>query len=273
MISRLAQLLNLERPIVDLDLESTGIFVNRDRIVQIAIIKFYPNGEVTEWQSLINPGVKIDPEASAVHKITDEMVADAPTFASLAEKIHMGLRECDLLGYNLKAFDVPLIQAEFARCGITYKEPRVVDVFKLYTRVSPRNLTAAVKEFLGETFDAAHDALSDTRATARVLEAMMERHPEIPRDVQGIHDLLFNNARGLDQQGKFTWKGAEIVWNFGKFNGQPLRDVLRGPCPSCGTRSCRCMRGYAEWLLKADFAEDTKTIVRDALAGRFPTKG
>jgi DNA polymerase-3 subunit epsilon len=175
-LSRLASLLNLERPLVDLDLETTGIFPNRDRIVQIGIIKFYPSGEVTEWETLVNPGVVIDPAASAVHKISDDMVRDAPTFCQLSAKLFTGLHECDLLGYNLKAFDIPFLQAEFARCNLVYKEPRVIDVFKLYQRLSPRNLTAAVKEFLGETFDTAHDALSDVRMTARVFVAMLERH-------------------------------------------------------------------------------------------------
>jgi DNA polymerase III subunit epsilon len=269
MISRLAQLLNLDRPLVDLDLETTGIFPKRDRIVQIGIIKFYPNGDVTEWETLVNPGIPIDPEASAVHKITDEMVQDAPTFCSLSEKLFVGLHECDVLGYNLKAFDIPFLQEEFARCNRVWKEPRVVDVFKLYQRVSPRNLTAAVKEFLGETFEAAHDALSDVRATARVLEAMLEAHQEIPRDVQGIHDLLFKATNGLDAQGKFAWKGAEVVVNFGKWQGKPLRDAR-----SCSCRGrCQCLRGYLEWMIKSDFPDDTKTIARNALAGTFPTKG
>lgn len=265
---RLHELLNLDRPLVDLDLETTGIFPNRDRIVQIGIIKFYPNGEVTEWETLVNPGVAIDPEASAVHKITDDMVRDAPTFAALATKVFAGLHECDFLGYNLKVFDIPFLQAEFQRVGMTLKEPRVIDVFKLYQRVSPRNLTAAVKEYLGETFDTAHNALSDVRMTARVLEAMLARHQDIPRDVQAIHDLLFKPT-GLGG-GKFAWRGAEVVWNFGKFNGQPLRDAAKN-C-SCRGR-CSCMRGYAEWMLKSDFPEETKKIVRDALVGTFPRKG
>lgn len=266
---RLAELLHLERPLVDLDLETTGIFPNRDRIVQVGLIKFYPNGEVTEWETLVNPGLAIDPEASAVHKISDDMVRDAPTFCEIAPVLFKGLEDCDFLGYNLKTFDIPFLQHEFARCNLVLKEPRVIDVFKLYQRVSPRNLTAAVKEFLGETFETAHNALSDVRMTARVLEAMLERHQEIPRNVQGIHDLLFKATSGLDAQGKFAWKGAEVIVNFGKWQGRPLRDALHCSCRG----RCQCLRGYLTWMVKSDFAEDTKTIARDALQGRFPTKG
>lgn len=259
MISNIAERLHLERPLVCLDLETTGIFPARDRIVQIGIVKFYPNGEVTEWQSLINPGMAIDPEASAVHKIDDAAVEHAPTFADLAPIIAGGLEDCDLLGYNLKVFDIPFLQAEFARCSFTFKEPRVIDVFKLYQRVSPRNLTAAVKEFLGETFEAAHDALADVRMTARVLEAMLTQHPEIPTNVQGIHDLLFKPVNGLDADRKFAWKGAECVLNFGKWAGFSIRDPQ--------------VRGYLDWIAsKGNFAEDTKSIARLALAGQYPRK-
>jgi DNA polymerase III subunit epsilon len=270
MMSQLAELLHLERPLVDLDLETTGIFPNRDRIVQVGLIKFYPDGTVNEWQTLVNPGVLIDPEASAVHKISDDMVRDAPTFCSIASKLFAGLQDCDFMGYNLKVFDIPFLQAEFGRCNLVLKEPRVIDVFKLYQRLSPRNLTAAVKEFLGETFDTAHDALSDTRMAARVLEAMLVKHLDIPRDVSGIHDLLFKSTSGLDAAGKFAWKGTEAVVNFGaKFNGTPLRNAAHCTCRG----RCQCLRGYLEWMVRSDFADDTKAIARGALQGTFPTKG
>lgn len=271
-LAELIPLLNLERPIVVLDLETTGVNVKLDRIVQLGIIKLYPNGEVTEWETLVNPGVLIDPDASAVHKITDDMVRDAPTFASLGPKVLAGLTDCDLLGYNLKVFDIPLLQEEFARCNIVYKEPCVVDVFRLYTRLSPRNLTAAVKEYLGETFDAAHDALADVRMTVRVLIAMLKRHDDVPRSVRGIHDLLFKAQNGLDAAGKFAWKGAEVVVNFGKWQGHRLSDAKR-TCPGCGTRRCACIRGYLQWMIEKDFADDTKKIARDALMGAFPARG
>lgn len=253
--------MKLQRPLVVIDLEATGPDPLIDRIVQIACVKVKPDGTRTEWQSLVNPKIPIPARSTEIHGITDEMVKGAPTFWDIARSVEAGIRGCDLGGFNIKRYDWPLLKTEFARVGIKFTtEPLLVDALKIFHHFAPRNLAVAVQTYCGREHEAAHNALSDARATLDVLEAQLQKHAgEMPETPEEIAAWLTppRDPDHLDAEGKFRWLGDEVVITFGKHAGQPLQKV--------GER-------FLKWMLGADFAEDAKAIARDALNGKFPSK-
>lgn len=273
----LHKMLNLTRPLVSLDLETTGIKPREDRIVQIGICKLRPTGEYTEWKTYVNPGIPIPKEvieAMAEAAITDDMVKDAPMFPEIAAVVHKGLEGCDLLGYNLKVFDIPLLIAEFDRCRMIFEEPYVVDGYKLVNKIVRRNLSWFVENYEpavnpfpdmpNEPF-AAHDALHDARAVMRAFVGFMNKHDNVPTTVKGCHDLCFLAPRDpstLDPDGKFAWDNeGKCVINFGKkHSGRRLELVAR------------IDPGYLEWMLGGEFNPVVKQICKEALGGKFPSK-
>lgn len=258
----IVDIISLERPLVALDLETTGLSSKHDRIVQIGIEKFYPDGRITSWESIIDPTIPIPKEASDVHHITDEIVAGEPTFEDIAPILFVGLKECDLLGYNLHSFDVKFLVAEFARCKMKFIVPRIIDAYKIYIRHYPRNLTNAVAHYLNEDLVDAHSALADARASMRLFRAQLIRHPDIPRSVQDIHDSFFAKDKNfLDPEGKIIWnETGDAVMNFStQHKGKLLKLVPRG---------------FLQWVVKdAGFSDEIKFIVNEALQGRYPVKG
>lgn len=226
----------------------------KDRIVQVGIIKKYPDGTVNEWQSLVNPEMHIPLEVVEVHGIDDEKVRDAPTFKDLASILWNGLNGEDICGYNVR-FDIDFIRSEFKRLNANFKHGRVIDAFKIFTHYHPRNLTAAVKHYLNEDFEEkAHDALEDIRQTARVFEAQLTRHPELPRDVDELSDKFYDLVPEgfLDPDRKLMWRDGEPVFAFGKCEYQSIHKA--------STR-------YLHWVLQADFPDTVKDIIKYVLKG------
>lgn len=252
--------LDLKRPLVIFDVETTGIHPQVDRVCQIGLVKLYPTGKVTEWRSLINPTIPIPPEVSAIHGITDEAVKDAPVFKDVAPQLAGGLMGCDVGGFNVR-FDVTFIDKEFERVGgkDVLKGCLVVDSFRIFLQKEPRNLEAAVKFYLNREITGAHDALADARSAYQVLVAQLERYPDLPRDVDELHKIYFESpAQGhLDADGKLAWRHNEATINFGKWAAIPIRKVDRG---------------YLEWMLKGDFSEVVKNVIRECIAGRYPRR-
>jgi DNA polymerase-3 subunit epsilon len=252
--------LELKRSLVVTDVETTGTHPQVDRIVQIGLVKLYPNGRITEWQSLINPGEPIAPEITAIHGITDDMVSRAPTFREIAPMLASGLLGCDIGGFNVR-FDMLFLKKEFERVGATgiLDGAKIVDVFRIFCQKEPRTLTAAVKFYLNQELSGAHDALVDAKATVNVLEAQLERYPELPNTVDEIHAIFFQKpAEGyLDPEGKLAWRHGEATINFGKYATVKLRQVEKK---------------YLEWMLNGDFSYEVKHIIREALEGRFPRR-
>jgi DNA polymerase-3 subunit epsilon len=252
--------LTLERPLVSIDVETTGVSYGRDRIVQIGMVNMPVDGAVREGMLYINPGMPIPPEATAVHHITDEMVRDAPKFSDIAERLYNTLSSADICGYNV-AFDLRFITDEFARCNFQFKPNRVIDVFRIYQKYYPRTLVQAIKDYLEEeASDQAHDALFDARSSLRVLGGQLRKHPDLPRTVAELVEFLAEKRRPdyIDRTGKIAWRNGVAVVNFGKkHHGRPLREVPRD---------------YLTWMLSAEFEEDTKDIIRRALEGRYPVK-
>ncbi len=258
-------MIKLDRAICIFDLEATGTNVLEDRIVDICVLRREPDGSESLFSSLVNPGVPIPPEASAIHHITDEMVADQPRLSDLAPKIQEIFKDADLSGFNASKYDIPLLSAEFKRFGGEWPGPnrRVVDSFTIFARKERRDLTAAYKFYCGKDLTGAHRAEADVRATAEILWAQVEKYADLPKDVAGIEAWCNQiDPSRVDQEGKFVWKNGEAVFGFGnKHKGKSIREVVRSD------------RGYMAWMIeKGNFSGDVIRICREALEGKFPEK-
>ena len=253
----------LERPLVFFDIESTGTNPYRDRIVEIAVIKVMPDGSREDVVRRINPTIPIPEGASAVHGIYDADVADAPTFDVIAHNLFNYLDNCDLAGYNIVKFDVPMLQEEFKRCGLVLdmKERKLIDVFNIFCRLYPRTLSAAYEFFCGGNLEDAHSALADTDATVSVLLGPLAKHPELPREMAGLAEFsAARDADFVDSEGRLKFSGSEVVVNFGKNSGRRLRDLaVEDP-------------GFLRWMLRSDFSDEVKNIIQKALIGEFPVR-
>lgn len=253
--------LKLARPLVIFDLETTGVRIGGDRIVQIAAVKRYPDGRRTAWSSLVNPEMPIPAGASAIHGITDDKVIGQPTFRELAETVLKAFSGCDLGGFNVRKFDWPFLLAEFGRVGYQVDwQPRFVDSMAIFHAFVRRDLSAASVHYLGREHVDAHSAVADVEVTEAILEQQLQRHPEVPRTPEEIHEWLFpTDPNAVDSGGRFRWEGDEVVLAFGKHSGTKLRNVDVG---------------FLRWMTGASFiAEDAKAIARNALNGQYPTKG
>ena len=258
-------MIKLDRPICIFDLEATGVNVLEDRIVDVCVLRREPDGTETVFSSLVNPGVPIPPEASAIHHITDDMVADQPRMADLAPKLLEIFAGADLSGFNAARYDIPLLTAELKRVGVDWPGTgrRVVDSFVIFSRKERRDLTAAYKFYCGKDLTGAHRAEADVRATAEILWAQAERYPDIPQDVAGLEAWCNQvDPSRVDADGKFVWKSGEAAFGFGnKHKSKTLREVVRTD------------RGYISWMIeKGNFSADVVRICREALDGKFPVK-
>ena len=254
--------LKLVRPLVVFDIESTGVSPRKDRIIELAAIKLMPDGEEISKCWLMNPGVPIPPETTAIHGISDEIVKDCPTFADKAEEIFEFFRVCDLSGFNADRFDIPCLEEEFARVGMAFAPSarKHVDVQRIYHKKEPRDLSAAVRFYLGRNHDGAHGAEADTRATLDVLKAQMEKYPDLPRTTAAMDEYLVpHDPMNADRAGTLRWKDGELTINFGKKKGESLKKLLLNE------------PNYLKWILKGDFDTEVRMIIKDLLDnGRLP---
>lgn len=255
--------LKLERPLIYFDLETTGTQVTRDRIVEIAAKKVLPDGTEEVRSRRINPECPIPPGASAVHGIYDADVAEEPTFRKLAKGLFEFFLGCDLAGFNIVRFDTPILEREFRDCGFDFAvaERRQIDAMRIFHRMEPRDLSAAVKFYLDDDHSGAHAAEADIMATHRVLEAQLERYSELPAEVEKLESWLRGGrADSVDRSGKFVWQAGEAVFGFGKHQGRALKEVVASA------------PGYLDWILQSDFPQDAKEIVQGALGGTYPKR-
>lgn len=255
-------ILMLERPLAVFDLETTGTDPARDRIVEISVLRIEPGGERTVRSRRVNPERPIPPEATRVHGIRDEDVRDAPAFRQIAKGLLEFLADSDLAGFNVRRFDVPLLDREFrdCECDLGLSSRRVIDAMTVFHRKEPRDLSAAVRFYLGRELLGAHAAEADVEAAAAVLEAQLARYDDLPRDVRGL-DAWCNPAPegAVDRTGKFVRREGAVVFSFGKHQGRALREIARE------------RPDYLEWLLRqADFPEDARALAEKALRGDEP---
>lgn len=254
--------LQLSRPIAFIDLETTGVNISIDRIVELAIVKVLPDGSRQVKRKLINPLMPIPASASEIHGITDEMVKDAPSFKQVANEVKQFIDNCDMGGYNSNRFDIPMLIEEFLRIGIGFsvEGKKMVDVQKVFHMMEQRTLSAAYKFYCQKTLEDAHSAEADATATWEVLEAQIERYPQIGNTVESIvkftgEDDIVDFARRFVKE-----KGVE-VFNFGKHKGKPVAQVLKEE-PQ-----------YYDWMMKGDFAMNTKQKLTEILNRTLLKKG
>ena len=243
--------LNLKRPIVFFDLETTGVDTAKDRIVEISMVKVMPDGDQIVRTRLINPQMHIPEGASAIHGITDEDVKDAPTFAQIAKSLYQFVEGCDFGGFNSNRFDMPMLVEEFLRAGldVDFKNRKFVDVQNIFHKMEQRTLVAAYKFYCNKDLDNAHSAQADTMATYEVLMAQLDRYPELQNDIAALAEFS-SHGETADYAGRIAYneKGEEI-FTFGKYKGMSVSEVFRKE-PS-----------YYSWMMNGDFPLYTKKVI------------
>lgn len=245
--------LNLKNPIIFFDLETTGVDVAKDRIVELCYIKVFPNGNEESKTMRLNPERPIPAQASEVNGIYDEDVKDCPAFKEVAQELKQAFTGCDLAGFNSNRFDIPLLVEEFLRAGITdldFTKVKMVDVQNIYHKLERRTLIAAYKYYCGKDLENAHSADADTRATLEVLEAQLDKYPDVlQNDISFLAEYSTMN-RNVDFAGRMVYDENGVpVFNFGKYKGKPVVEVLRRD------------PGFYGWLQQGDFPLNTKQML------------
>ena len=243
--------LNLRNPIVFFDLETTGTNILKDRIVEISILKIFPNGSEMSRTYRVNPEMHIPKESSEVHGIYDEDVANEPTFKMIAHEIADIFGGADIAGFNSNKFDVPVLAEEFLRSGVNINlaKHKFVDVQTIFHKMEQRTLTAAYKFYCGKDLNDAHSALADTRATYEVLKAQLDHYPELQNDIDFLSEFSCHN-KNADLAGRIIYNAnGREVFNFGKYKGMDVEDIFRKE------------PGYYNWMMQGEFAANTKQVI------------
>lgn len=245
----------IEKPIVFFDVETTGLDISKDRIIELCMIKLMPDGDKPMWKSRFNPGgIKSAEGALGKHGITDEELLDEDTFSYLSNEIINFIKGCDIGGYNVTKFDLPILVEELFRAGIVYnyREVKIVDAFSIYAKMEPRTLEATYKKFTGNILENAHSAQSDIEATIEIFQKQVEIY-----SIESIEqaDILSIERENLaDLAGKFKLKDGKILYNFGKYFGKEVKEVHQQDS------------GYLEWISRSDtFTQETKIIAAKLL--------
>jgi DNA polymerase-3 subunit epsilon len=245
--------LNLTKPIAFFDLETTGLNISSDRIVEISIIKIMPNGDKEIKTKLINPTIPISKESSAIHGIKDEDVKDKATFKEVANELNDFIKDCDLGGYNSNKFDIPLLAEEFLRAEIDFdvSERNLVDVQNIFHKMEQRTLVAAYQFYCNKDLTNAHSAEADTTATYEILEAQLTKYDELENNMEFLAEFS-QRTKNVDLLGRIVYdeKGIE-VFNFGKHKGNPVSEVYNKE------------PGYYSWMMNGDFPLYTKKVLTE----------
>jgi DNA polymerase-3 subunit epsilon len=243
--------ITLTKPIAFFDLETTGINIINDRIVEFSVLKIHPDASSEILTKRINPCIPIPAESSAVHGIFQKDIEEAPTFKQIAHELAHFLDNCDLAGYNSNKFDIPLLIEEFLRADVEFemKNRRLVDVQTIFHKMEQRNLSAAVKFYCGKEMQHAHSAEADIRATYEVFQAQLEKYPELQKDINFLHTFS-SHTNNADLSGKIVYNEKnEEMFNFGKHKGRLVEEIFKKE-PS-----------YYDWMMKGEFPLHTKKVI------------
>jgi DNA polymerase-3 subunit epsilon len=253
----------LARPLIVFDVETTGMNPYGDRIIELGAIKQFPDGRLETLRRRFNPGCDIPAVVVAIHGIKNEDVRDEPRFETVAREVFVFFDGCDMGGFGLLKFDVPILREEFRRAGLEWnlKDAHLIDALKVYHMKEPRNLAAALRFYCGEELRDAHSAFADAEATFKVIAGQLRRYQDLPRTLPEL-DAICNPPfpDKLDEDGKLRWQEGEVVVNFGQKAGIPLRHLAVAE------------PNFLRWILNKNFSDEVKQIVRDALQGRFPVR-
>ncbi len=243
--------LNLKNPLIFFDVETTGLNVSKDKIIELSYIKVYPNGTEESKTIRINPGFPIPPESSAIHHITDEDVKGCPTFKQVARTLENVFEGCDIAGFNSNRFDIPILVEEFLNAGVSinFSKRKFIDVQTIFHKMEQRTLAAAYRFYCHKELDDAHSACADTRATYEVLKAQLDVYPSLVNDVEFLSKFS-SQTRNVDFAGRIVYNDNNVeVFNFGKYKGQAVEDVLKKDA------------GYYGWIMQGDFPQNTKNVI------------
>ncbi|PQB07630.1 DNA polymerase III subunit epsilon [Polaribacter filamentus] len=245
--------LNLKKPIVFFDLETTGVNIATDRIVEISILKVFPNGNKESKTWLVNPEMEIPKESSEIHGITNEQVSTEPTFKELAQKVNEMVVGCDLAGFNSNRFDIPLLAEELMRAGIDFdmKNRKAIDVQVIFHKKEQRTLGAGYQFYCGKELEGAHGAEADTNATYEILLAQLDKYPDLENSVAALSEFSTHGERA-DFAGFILMNDEkQEIFSFGKYKGRTVEEVfIENP-------------GYNNWIQNADFPLYTKKVLRE----------
>lgn len=253
----------LERPLIFFDLETTHLEVNIARIVEIALVKLFPDGTTESFLTRVNPGIAIPSDATRIHGINNFDIMDKPAFREIASDVYSIIKDCDLAGYNVISYDLPILINEFRRAGINFSTETVhlVDIMAIFKMKERRNLAAAYRFYCQKELQDAHSALKDTQATLEIFLAQIKRYQDLPNSVEELHQLCNQrDERFVDSDKKFIWQDGEACFTFGKYKGAPLKKVAKNDAE------------YLTWMVGSDFSPEVQNIIRSALNGEFPIK-
>ena len=254
--------LNLFRPLCFFDLETTGINITNDRIVEIGILKIFPDGKTKEINKLVNPERTIPKEVSDIHGITNDRVDSMPTFKQISKEIYSFIKDSDLAGFNSDRFDIPLLVEEFLRAEIdfNFKKMLTIDVQTIFHKMEQRTLSAALKFYCKSENEKAHSAMNDTRATYDVLMAQLEKYSDLEPNVKFLNEFS-SRKKSADYAGFIIFNDIEKeCFGFGKYKGKEVEEVLKQD------------PGYFGWVLKSDFPRFTKKILTEIRLRNLNTK-
>lgn len=254
--------LELNKPLVVFDLETTGINTSKDRIVELYMIKVQTDGSRTDLFQRFNPGIPIPPEITAIHGISDLDVKDEPSFESKAHELNAFLQNCDFAGFNSNKFDFPMLVEEFYRAGIDFEvsKRKFIDAQKIFHVMEPRNLSAAYKFYCQKELDNAHSAKADTEATWEIIQSQLERYQELEPNIEFLHKFS-GQSNLVDLAGRLIYNDKqEVIFNFGKHRGKKVSEVFRTDL------------GYYDWMMNGDFPNQTKKVLTQLKLSEFNKK-
>ena len=245
--------LNINRTLVFVDIETTGISIANDRIVEISMLKIYPDGKEEIKTFRINPTIPIPPKTSEIHGIYDEDVKNEPVFADLADEIALFLKDFDLAGYNSNKFDFPLLAEEFLRAKVDFdlKNRKFIDVQVIFHKMEQRTLIAAYKFYCNKDLTDAHSAKADVCATYEILKSQLNRYSKLENNIDFLNEFS-SHSKNVDYSGRIIYNDEDVeVFNFGKHKGKPVKDIFKKE------------PGYYSWMMKGDFSLFTKKVITE----------
>ena len=254
--------MKLLKPMVFLDLETTGTWVEKDKIVEIGMIRVEPDGKRSDYIKRVNPGMPIPPNVTRIINITDADVKDAPSFKNIAKEALEFIGESDIAGFNVLRFDLPVLEREFYDAGLSFRwrDRDIYDAQKVYHIHEKMDLMAAYLFYCGKELENAHSALSDAEAAMDILNAQVHRYGDEAKGMESLKDFDYERSSDyFDKERKFCWWNGELYPMFGKYGRKkPIKDIARED------------RAYLQWMLNKDFSNDIKTMIKKALDGEFP---
>ena len=254
--------MKLKHAVVIFDLEATGLWIEKDKIVEIGMIKLLPDGSRQDYLKRVNPGMPIPPEVSRIINIKDEDVKDAPRFKEIAKEVLEFIGDSDMGGFNIVRFDLPVLEREFFSAGVSFywRERAIYDAQKVYHIHEKRDLTAAYQLYCGKELINAHSALGDAEATAEIFDAQIKKYGAVDQGIESLKGFEYERSSAyFDKEGKFSWWNGELYPNFGKYRRRKhIKDIFNNDRP------------YLEWILRGDFSEEIKAMIKKVFDGEFP---